>query len=99
MGPTGPKVGAGPSPPPNTVPRARCSLTTHSSPCRASGARSAVRPPLFRVLGGYRYSPPYYPPGIPLPVPTLYPSVVQCRMSRGAVGPMEQCHMTVLRTL
>ena len=57
--PTGPGGwGPGPAGAPTT-------LTTHSSPCRASGARFAVRVAPREQRGGWvvpRYSPPRYPP-------------------------------------
>ena len=68
-GPAG--VGAG-----VTVPRGRCSQTTHSSPTGASGARFAVWPPLSgcgtSVLDpGITH--PVYPPGTTHPVPIPHP--------------------------
>ena len=60
--------------------RVRCTLTTHSGPCRAYGARFAVKACSSRAGG--------WVPGIALPVPTrLYPTpVVPSRHARAVAS-------------
>ena len=83
----GPTAGSGGS----SWSRTSAAPTTHSRPCRASGARFAVGLLLEQLVGGRRY----YPPGIPT---RLYPTPVVPRPCthphRTIVTPRPHCRYT-----